>query len=159
MLVPWDKPFPLVPCGDLDLWSTLRSNLLPGGGPQFFEFACLMCFLYLFCRATVRRTSLYWPSIPWSPPSRTSGEWCGTETAPLLCYCHKWMGRSVWVLLTGQYWGQYHISTIEDFWRMVWDRNSSVIVLLSQVDGEVSMTIVNRSILRSILLLSTIEDC
>ena len=33
---------------------------------------------------------------------------------------------------------------------MVWDRNSSVIVLLSQVDGEVSMTIVNRSILRSI---------
>ena len=32
----------LIPCGDLDLdlWPTSRSNLLPGGGPQFFAFAC-----------------------------------------------------------------------------------------------------------------------
>ena len=37
---PCDKSFTLVPCGDLDLWPTSRSNLLPGGGPQFFEFAC-----------------------------------------------------------------------------------------------------------------------
>ena len=37
---PCDKPFLLVPWGDLDLWPTSRSNLLPGGGPQFFEFAC-----------------------------------------------------------------------------------------------------------------------
>ena len=39
---PCDKPFLLIPCGDidLDLWPTSRSNLLPGGGPQFFEFAC-----------------------------------------------------------------------------------------------------------------------
>ena len=35
-----DKPFLLVPCGDLDLWPISRSNLLPGGGPQFFEFPC-----------------------------------------------------------------------------------------------------------------------
>ena len=39
---PCDKPFLLIPCSDpdLDLWPTPRSNLLPGGGPQFFEFAC-----------------------------------------------------------------------------------------------------------------------
>ena len=29
-------------------------------------------------------------------------------------------------------------TTVGDFWRMVWDNNSSVIVLLSQVDEEVS---------------------
>lgn len=29
-------------------------------------------------------------------------------------------------------------TTAGDFWRMVWDNNSSVIVLLSQVDEEVS---------------------
>ena len=39
---PCDKPFLLIPCGDLDLWPTSRSNLLPGGGPQFCEFACLL---------------------------------------------------------------------------------------------------------------------
>ena len=37
---PCDKSFLLVPCGALDLLPTSRSNLLPGGGPQFFEFAC-----------------------------------------------------------------------------------------------------------------------
>ena len=39
---PCDKPFLLIPCGDLDLdlWPTSRSNLFTGGGPQFFEFAC-----------------------------------------------------------------------------------------------------------------------
>ena len=39
---PCDKPFLLIPCGDLylDIWPTSRSNLLPGGGPQFFKFAC-----------------------------------------------------------------------------------------------------------------------
>ena len=32
---------------DHDLWPISRSNLLPGGGPQFFEFACFPCaFLY-----------------------------------------------------------------------------------------------------------------
>ena len=36
-----DKPFLLVSWGDLDLWPSSRSNLLPGAGPQFFEFACL----------------------------------------------------------------------------------------------------------------------
>ena len=38
---PCDKSFLLVPCGDLDLdlLPTSRSNLLPSGGPQFFEFA------------------------------------------------------------------------------------------------------------------------
>ena len=43
MCVPCDKTFPVVPCRDLDddLWSTLRSNLLPSGGPQFSEFAYL----------------------------------------------------------------------------------------------------------------------
>ena len=40
MYDPCDKPFLLIPCSDLDLWPTLRSNLLPGGGQQFFEFAC-----------------------------------------------------------------------------------------------------------------------
>ena len=38
---------PLSPCRDLDgdLWPTLRSNLLPSGGPQFSEFACYSsCF-------------------------------------------------------------------------------------------------------------------
>ena len=41
---PCDRPFQLTPCRDLDLnlWPTSRSNLLPGGGPQFSEFAC--CF-------------------------------------------------------------------------------------------------------------------
>ena len=38
---PCDKPFLLIPCGDLDLWPITMSNLLPGGGPQFFEFACI----------------------------------------------------------------------------------------------------------------------
>ena len=38
---PCDKPFLFVPWGDLDLWPTSRSNLLLGGGPQFFEFACI----------------------------------------------------------------------------------------------------------------------
>ena len=35
-----DLPYLLVPCSDLDhdLWPISRSNLLPGGGPQFFEF-------------------------------------------------------------------------------------------------------------------------
>ena len=39
---PCDKPFRLTPCSDLDLelWPTSRSKLLPGGGPQFSEFAC-----------------------------------------------------------------------------------------------------------------------
>ena len=32
---PCDKPFLLLPCGDLDLWSTSRSNLLPGGDHKF----------------------------------------------------------------------------------------------------------------------------
>ena len=32
-----DKPFLLVPCGDLDLLPISKSNLLPGRG-QFFEF-------------------------------------------------------------------------------------------------------------------------
>ena len=32
-------------------------------------------------------------------------------------------------------------STVEDFWRMVWDQNSSVIVLLSDVLDEVSISI------------------
>ena len=40
MYDPCDKPFLLVPCGDLDLCSTSRSTLLPGWGPQFFEFSC-----------------------------------------------------------------------------------------------------------------------
>ena len=37
-----DIPFLLVQCDDLDLdlWPVSRSNLLPSGGPQFFEFAC-----------------------------------------------------------------------------------------------------------------------
>ena len=39
-------PFLLIPCGDLDLWPTSRSNLLPGGGPQFFEFACVFWMVY-----------------------------------------------------------------------------------------------------------------
>lgn len=29
-------------------------------------------------------------------------------------------------------------ATVGDFWRMVWDNNSSVIVLLSRVDDQVS---------------------
>ena len=39
---PCVKPFPLIPCCefDLDLWPTSRSKFLPGGGPQFSEFAC-----------------------------------------------------------------------------------------------------------------------
>ena len=41
---PCDKPFLLVPWGDLELWPRSRSNLLPGGGPQFFEFACFPDF-------------------------------------------------------------------------------------------------------------------
>ena len=43
MCVLCDKTFPMVPCRDLDrdLWPTSRSNLLPSGGPQFSEFACL----------------------------------------------------------------------------------------------------------------------
>ena len=49
---PCDNPFLLihVPCSDLDLdlWPTSRSNLLPGGGPQFFEFACLS-FVPFWC--------------------------------------------------------------------------------------------------------------
>ena len=42
---PCDKSFLLVhvPWSDLDLWPTLRSNLLPDVGPQFFEFACFHC--------------------------------------------------------------------------------------------------------------------
>ena len=36
------KPFKLTPRRDLDLWPTQRSKLLPGGGPQFFKFACLI---------------------------------------------------------------------------------------------------------------------
>ena len=37
-----DKPFLLVLCDhlDLDFWPISKSNLLPGGQPQFFEFAC-----------------------------------------------------------------------------------------------------------------------
>ena len=40
---PCDRPFQLTRCRDLDLdiWLTSRSHLLPGGGPQFSEFACL----------------------------------------------------------------------------------------------------------------------
>lgn len=30
-------------------------------------------------------------------------------------------------------------ATVGDFWRMVWDNNSSVIVLLSRVDDQVSL--------------------
>ena len=43
MCVPCVKTFPVVPCHDLDgdLWPSSRSNLLPSGGPQFSEFACL----------------------------------------------------------------------------------------------------------------------
>ena len=37
---PCDMSFQLVPCGDLDLLPTSRSNLLLGGGPQFFELSC-----------------------------------------------------------------------------------------------------------------------
>ena len=39
---PCDRPFQLTPCRDLDLdlWPNSRSNLFPGGGPQFSEFAC-----------------------------------------------------------------------------------------------------------------------
>ena len=45
-----DKSFLLVPCGDLDLWPTTRSNLLPDWGPQFFEFACIICFaIWPYC--------------------------------------------------------------------------------------------------------------
>ena len=42
------KIFPMVPCRDLDrdLWPTSRSNLLPSGGPQFYEFACCIYFVY-----------------------------------------------------------------------------------------------------------------
>ena len=46
---PCDKSFLLVPCGDRDLGlrPTSRSNLLPGGRPQFFEFlATKICFLF-----------------------------------------------------------------------------------------------------------------
>ena len=44
MCVPCDKSFPVVSCCDLDghLWPTSRSNLLPSGGPQFSECACLL---------------------------------------------------------------------------------------------------------------------
>ena len=44
MLDPCVKPFQLTTCGDLDLdlWPTSRSKLLPGGEPQFFEYACLL---------------------------------------------------------------------------------------------------------------------
>ena len=46
---PCDKPFLLIPCDDLDLWPTSRSNLLPGGGPQFFKFYGLYCQLSHLC--------------------------------------------------------------------------------------------------------------
>ena len=39
---PCDKPFQVMPCRDL--WPSSRSKLLPGGGPQFSEFAC-ECFI------------------------------------------------------------------------------------------------------------------
>ena len=44
---PCDKPFQVTPCRDLDLdlWPSSRSKLLPSGGPQFSEFACLsLCY-------------------------------------------------------------------------------------------------------------------
>ena len=43
---PSDKPFLLIPCGDLDLdlWPTSRSNMLPGGESHFFKFACFSRF-------------------------------------------------------------------------------------------------------------------
>ena len=46
MCVPCDKTFPVIPCRDLDgdLWPSSRSNLLPSGGPQLSEFACLLLF-------------------------------------------------------------------------------------------------------------------
>ena len=31
--------------------------------------------------------------------------------------------------------------TMEDFWRMVWDQNSSVIVMLSDIDEDVGLTL------------------
>ena len=37
-----DKLFLLALCLGLDLWPILRSTLLPHGGPQFSEFACLI---------------------------------------------------------------------------------------------------------------------
>ena len=51
---PCDKSSLLVPCGDLDLdfLPTSRSNLLPGGGPQFFEFACYTIYLKSKCNLT-----------------------------------------------------------------------------------------------------------
>ena len=37
---PCDKPFQLILWLDLDHWPNSRSKLLPGGRPQFSEFAC-----------------------------------------------------------------------------------------------------------------------
>ena len=53
-----DRPFLFVPCFDLDidLWPIPRYNLLPGEGPQFFEFAC--CKLQLHFPTTVWTTIL-----------------------------------------------------------------------------------------------------
>ena len=74
MCVLCDKTFPMVPCRDLDgdLWPSLMSNLLPSGGPQFSEFACLKHFYMQFhhfilpfqlYRSCIPSHSVYAPAV------------------------------------------------------------------------------------------------
>ena len=59
-----DKPFLLVPCDDL--WPISRSNLLPGEGPQFFEFLRLQsdpASLYRGLQHPGCRFTMFWSFI------------------------------------------------------------------------------------------------
>ena len=55
------KSFLLVPCCDLDpeLLPTSRSNLLPGRGPQFFEYACIT----LVCKSLLSKCKCVFKSV------------------------------------------------------------------------------------------------
>ena len=59
---PCNKPFLLVPCGDLDLWPTSRSILLLGRELQFFEFARLQWhYAYPWDLPDVSDGTMPWP--------------------------------------------------------------------------------------------------
>ena len=59
---PCVKPFQLTPCQDLDLWPTSRSKLLPGGGPQFSEFAYSISKYYLYDKFQKKRKNYNQPA-------------------------------------------------------------------------------------------------
>ena len=86
---PCDKSFALVLCGELylDLLLNSRSNLLPGGGPQFFEFACYNTFVLFVVKIFYEAMRNFGTSLYFS----VCFYHCQCDCLVITLFCHSYL--------------------------------------------------------------------